>query len=113
MVIYYLWFRASLKITTQLVAAVFQTAIVLVYVLSICFLRERFSFYKMSAVLLAVFGVTVAIFAGQWFGQSSEAWMPSESDMIEGVLLALAAEVSKASIKFGSRLLLASPHQSL
>jgi len=96
MEIYYLWFLASLKIPTQLVAAVFQTAIVIVYVLSILFLRERFSFYKMSAVLLAVFGVIIAIFAGQWFGQSSDAGMPSQSDMIEGVLLALGAEVSKA-----------------
>eukprot|EP00416_Gambierdiscus_australes_P017183 CAMPEP_0171070490 /NCGR_PEP_ID=MMETSP0766_2-20121228/9780_1 /TAXON_ID=439317 /ORGANISM="Gambierdiscus australes, Strain CAWD 149" /LENGTH=352 /DNA_ID=CAMNT_0011526973 /DNA_START=38 /DNA_END=1096 /DNA_ORIENTATION=+ len=96
MEIYYFWFRASLKLPTQLLAAIFQTAIVLVYVFSLAFLGEKLSCFKACAVLLAVLGVVLATFLGECLGQTRGVHMPSGVDLLRGVLLALGAEVSKA-----------------
>eukprot|EP00931_Biecheleriopsis_adriatica_P010832 TRINITY_DN11189_c0_g1_i2.p1 TRINITY_DN11189_c0_g1~~TRINITY_DN11189_c0_g1_i2.p1 ORF type:complete len:374 (+),score=61.78 TRINITY_DN11189_c0_g1_i2:27-1124(+) len=95
--IYYLWFRASLLIPTQLLAAVFQTSIVLVYVLSVVFLGERFSCLKVAWISLAVAGVILATFGSEWFGKSGKKTsFPTGAPLLQGVLLALGAEVCKA-----------------
>lgn len=99
MVIYYLWFRASLRLPTQLLAAIFQSSIALVYILSLIFLGERFSCIKIFGVVLAIVGVVIACFANGWFGKSgtqSTDW-PEGADLAVGVLLAVCAEISKAT----------------
>merc|ERR1719291_2902 len=90
MLIYYLWFEASLLIPTSLVAAIFQSSIAFVYVLSLCFLGERFRWGKTGGVVLAVLGIAVA--TGALSGGA-----PEGGASTKGVFLALFSELSKAT----------------
>lgn len=56
---YYLWFLASVRIPTQALAAIFQSSIAVVYILSVVFLDERVTQAKNIGVVLAILGVVI------------------------------------------------------
>jgi len=53
----YFWFLSAQAIPVQLTSAIYQTAIGFVYILSVLFLGEQFSFWKAVGVVMAVGGV--------------------------------------------------------
>eukprot|EP00927_Polykrikos_kofoidii_P031844 TRINITY_DN27286_c0_g1_i1.p1 TRINITY_DN27286_c0_g1~~TRINITY_DN27286_c0_g1_i1.p1 ORF type:complete len:364 (+),score=29.03 TRINITY_DN27286_c0_g1_i1:63-1154(+) len=116
MEIYYLWFATSMLLPTQLLAAIFQSSIAVVYVLSVAFLGETCQRSKVSAVGVAIIGVVLASYSPPHVrssdnGESSTPGLyPTDGGTVFlGVLMALGANVSNAVYQvwfkhsFGSR----------
>jgi len=107
MVIYYLWYLAAVRIPAQVLAAIFQTTIALVYVLSIAVLGEKPTWAKSAGVCLAVAGVITASSYSEPGPEGPERRLLGAKESF-GVIFALLAEVSKASyqvwfkVEFGS-----------
>jgi len=90
MEIYYLWFLAAVRLPTKILAAIFQSSIAVVYLLSVIFLKEPVTWQKLLGIVCAIIGVGIASLVGH----------PENADEKHehflGVAFALAADLSKA-----------------
>jgi len=90
MLINYFWSLASTRIPIQTLSSIFQSAVFLIYVLSILLLGEKFTWIKSSAVVVAVVGVCVASF----YAPHSKGTALTHTSA--GIIVAVFAEVLKS-----------------
>jgi len=87
---------------TQLISAIYQAAIGLVYVCSVLFLGEQVSFWKAVGVSIAIIGVVLTSFFPPTGGamtmtMTSVSAAPAHEDLAFGVATAIAAMVCKCA----------------
>lgn len=104
MAVYYMWFVAASLVPGQILAAIFQSSIAVMYLLSVVFLGEKFSWWKATGVALAVLGVSFSSCfpAGHPDDVAQEAAAESAGSTAQlavGICFAVLAAISQAVYK--------------